>query len=199
MDRLFGTVFAFTSIAMSAMVILYIAVLAPGLPEGDWLAKTEYLRSNWSLYSTHWRIEFLAVALTAFASLYFSRRNTMWLLVAVGHLFYLGQYPLMIAGYLQADTEAAFTVLNEMAVFVFTASNMLWLLGILGVYAGESGWLRVAGVSLSAIGSVAFLAMFLGIIGMEQAAIGGLPALMLYLLNAWYGFTVLSRRQAEPA
>ena len=199
MDRLFGTVFAVSSIAMSAMVILYIVMLAPGLPEGDWLAKAEYLRSNWSLYSTHWRIEFLSVALTAFASLYFSRRNTMWLLVAVGHLFYLGQYPLMIAGYPQADTEAVFTVLNEMAVFVFAASNMLWLLGILGVYAGESGWLRVAGVSLSAIGSVAFLAMFLGIIGMEQAAIGGLPALMLYLLNAWYGFTVLSRRQTEPA
>ena len=44
--------------------------------------------------------------MTAFAAFYFPRRDSMWFLVAVGHLFYLGEYPLMIAGYLQAGSES---------------------------------------------------------------------------------------------
>ncbi len=193
MNKLFGTLFALSSIAMIAMVLMYIAVLAPAAPDGGWVEKTEYLRSNWSLYASHWRIEFLAVALTAFTSLYFSRRNSMWYLVAVGHLFYLSEYPLMIAGYLEAGTEAEFSTLNEMAVFIFAGANMLWLFGMIGVYAGESGWLRVLGMALSTLAALAFLALFLGLIGMGQAAIAGGPALLLYLVNAWYGLKVLSR------
>ena len=189
--------FALASIAMCAMVTLYILVLAPGVPEGDWLSKTGYLRSNWSLYSAHWRIEFLAVAMTSFAAFYFARRDSMWLLVAVGHVFYLVEYPLMISGFLEADTEADFAVLNEMAIFVFVAANMLWLLGMAGVYLRENGWLRIAGTGLAAIGSLAFLAMFFGLIGMAQVAIGGLPAIILYLLNAWYGFSILSKKEEE--
>lgn len=199
MDRFFGFIFALASIAMCAMVVLYILVLAPGVPEGDWLSKTDYLRSNWTLYSAHWRIEFLAVAMTSFAAFYFARRDSMWLLVAVGHVFYLVQYPLMISGYLEADTEADFTVLSEMTIFVFAAANMLWLLGMTGVYFRESGWLRIAGTSLATIGALAFLAMFFGLIGMAQAAIGGLPAIILYLLNAWYGITILGKGQESPA
>ena len=199
MDRLLGFIFALASIAMCAMVILYILVLAPGVPEGDWLSKTDYLRSNWTLYSAHWRIEFLAVAMTAFAAFYFARRDSMWLLVAVGHVFYLVEYPLMISGYLEAGTEADFAVLNEIAIFVFTAANMLWLLGMTGVYFRENGWLRIVGTSLAAIGALAFMAMFFGLIGMAQAAIGGLAAVILYLLNAWYGFTILGKKVELPA
>ena len=136
-------------------------------------------------------------AMTAFAAFHFSRRDSMWFLVAVGHLFYLGEYPLMIAGYLQAGSESEFAVLNEMAIFIFAAANMLWLLGMAGVYFREHGWLRVAGSSLAAIGALAFFGMFTGVLGMEQAVIGGLPVIVLYLINAWYGFSVLSREDRK--
>lgn len=71
----------------------------------------------------------------------------------------------MVAGYLQADGEAMFSMLNEMAIFVFSAANMLWLLGMIGVCALEAGGLRVAEMALSAIGGAAFAAMFFGLIG----------------------------------
>ena len=105
----------------------------------------------------------------------------------------LVEYMLKLGGYPEVKTEEGFQLVNRMAIWVFAASNLVWLAGMAGVYSGASAWLRPTGMVLSGVCALFFLAFVLGFVTMKQAAIAGPLVMLLYLLNTWYGIRVLSK------
>jgi hypothetical protein len=191
MNKIAGYTFSVASLGMFSMVLLYVVALQ--LPAGDWLERVAYLKVNWTLIATHWRIEFLCVVALSWVAFHFSSRSSWWYLVAVGQLLMLVEYMLMLGGYPQVESEEGFQLVNQMATWVFAASNLVWLAGMVGVYSGASAWLKSTGMVLSGLCALFFLVFVLDFVTMKQAAIAGPLILLLYLLNAWYGIRVLSK------
>ena len=106
----------------------------------------------------------------------------------------LTEYALMVAGYPAVTTEEGFNLVNDMAYWVFIACNMLWTLGIAGVYWQENGILKYIGVSLTLLVFVIFLLLFFELASKAQILPIAMPAaLVLLLLNVYLGFTIYKR------
>ena len=191
MNKIAGYSFCVASLGMFSMVLLYVIVLQP--PAGDWLERVAYIKANWTLLATHWRIEFLCAVALSWVALHFSSRTSWWYLVAIGQLSMLVEYMLMLGGYPEVKSEEGFQLVNRMAIWIFAASNLVWLVGMAGLYSGASAWLKSTGMVLSGVCALFFLAFVLGFVTMKQAAVVGPLVMLLYLLNAWYGIRVLSK------
>jgi hypothetical protein len=191
MNKIAGYTFTAASLGMFIMILLYVVALQT--PAGDWLVKVAHIEANWTLLATHWRIEFLCAVALSWVALHFSSRSSWWYLVAIGHMLMLVEYVLMLGGYPEVKSEEGFHLVNQMAIWVFAASNLVWLAGMVGVYSGASAWLKSTGMVLSGVCALIFLAFVLGFVTMKQAAIAGPLVMLLYLLNAWYGIRVLSK------
>lgn len=189
MQKLMGILFGIASLAMLCMVLWYIIGLRS--PAGDWTVKVEHLQENWNLVAIHWRIEFIAALLMTWVAFHFSGKTSWWYLVAIGHILMMGEYTFMLAGYPYVETREGFNLMNQMATWAFASSNFVWLVGIAGVYFQEKGWLKYTGTALALIAAAFFLIFMLGYIGMAQASIGGPVVMLLYLLNAYFGFVKL--------
>jgi hypothetical protein len=163
-------------------------------PAGTWDEKILHMNNNWGLISFIWRLEFIAAVVIGWVSLNFSTKNKWWNLVAIGHLLMLVEYVLMLGGYPKVASEEMFQIVNSMAVWVFAASNLIWLLGMTGVYQEENGWIKYTGMALALIGGVIFLTIVLGLTTMKDVIFVAPLVNLLYLLNAYYGFKVLKNR-----
>jgi len=184
--------FSAASIVFFTLILIYIFVYKP--PTGSWDEKILYINNNWSLVSNIWRFEFFAAILIAWTSLNFSIRNKWWNLVAIGHLLMLVEYMLMLGGYSKVVSEESFYLINNMAVWVFAASNLIWLFGMVGVYQAEQGWIKHLGMVLALIGGIIFLTIFLGLATMKDVIFVAPLVNLLYLLNAYYGLKILTNR-----
>ena len=190
--KLSAILFSIASLAFFILIVLYIFVYKP--PSGTWDEKVLYMNNSWGLISSIWRLEFFVVVIIAWVSFNFSTYNKWWNLVATGHLLMLVEYMLMLGGYPKVASEETFQIINNMAVWVFAASNLIWLLGMAGVYEAEKGWIKYLGLTLSLIGSVIFLIVILGIATFNEVIFVGPLVNLLYLLNAYYGIKILRNK-----
>ena len=126
--KLSSILFSVASLAFFTLIVLYIFIYKP--PTGTWDEKILHMNNNWGLISFIWRLEFVMVVIIAWVSFNFSISNRWWNLVAIGHLFMLVEYMLMLGGYPKVASEETFQIVNNMAIWVFAASNMIWLIGM---------------------------------------------------------------------
>ncbi len=190
--KLSALLFSIASIAFFTLIILYVFVYKP--PTGTWDEKILHMNNNWGLISFIWRLEFIIVVIIAWVSFNFSTSNKWWNLVAIGHLLMLVEYMLMLGGYPKVASEETFQIVNNMAIWVFAASNLIWLLGMAGVYQAEKGWIKYLGTTLALIGGVIFLIVILGIATFNDVIFVGPLVNLLYLLNAYYGIKILKNK-----
>jgi len=190
--KLSAVLFSVASLVFFTLIILYIFVYKP--PTGNWEEKILHMNNNWGLISFIWRLEFIIVVIIALVSFNFSTYNKWWNLVAIGHLLMLVEYMLMLGGYPKVASEETFQIINNMAVWVFAASNLIWLLGMAGVYQAEKGWIKYLGITLSLIGGVVFLTIVLGLTSFNDVIFVGPLVNLLYLLNVYYGLKILKNK-----
>ena len=188
-NRVSAILFSVASLAFFTLIILYIFVYKP--PTGTWDEKILHMNNNWGLISFIWRVEFIAVVILAWVSLSFSTINKWWNLVAIGYLLMLVEYMLMLGGYPKVASEETYQIVNNMAVWVFAASNLIWLLGMAGVYQSEKGWIKYLGMTLALVGGIIFLTIVLGLTTMKDVIFVAPLVNLLYLLNAYYGIKIL--------
>jgi len=184
--------FSIASIAFFILIIVYIFIYKP--PTGQWDEKVLYMNNKWGLLSSIWRLEFFVVVIITWVSFNFSTFNKWWNLVAIGHLLMLIEYMLMLGGYPKVASEETFQIINNMAVWVFAASNLIWLLGMTGVYQAEKGWIKYLGMTLALIGGVVFLTIVLGLTSFNDVILVGPVVNLLYLLNVYYGIKILKNK-----
>ena len=188
-NRVSAILFSVASLAFFTLIILYIFVYKP--PTGTWDEKILHMNNNWGLISFIWRVEFIAVVILAWVSLSFSTINKWWNLVAIGYLLMLVEYMLMLGGYPKVASEETYQIVNNMAVWVFAASNLIWLLGMAGVYQSEKGWIKYLGMTLALVGGIIFLTIVLGLTTMKDVIFVAPLVNLLYLLNSYYGIKIL--------
>jgi hypothetical protein len=194
-----GGMFVVGSLAYAVAIILYFAVYgqAEGTgPEGTvTLAdRVAHLEANWAFARGLWIAEMIAIALIAAAALAFqgepssarAARRLSWSSVAVGAIFLLFMYPLMLGGYPEAvrffeDTPGLLASINSIATFIFFVGNAI-LFAALGaaLYAASirpaiiSRSLGLAGATLGAAGAIGAIAGQAGIGVMRPFALGGI-------------------------
>ena len=193
MKNLHAYLFGIASLAFFVLIGLYIFVYQPA--SGDWQDKLDHMNRNWSLISSIWRGEFLVATVLSWVAFYFSKNNSWWLLVGIGHLLMLVEYALMLGGYPEITTEVNFNLIQHIVVWIFAASNFIWLIGMTGVYYGERGWIRYVGGIFALVCGLLFLTIVFGLFRMEELLIVGPLLNLLYLVNAYYGFRHLTVRK----
>jgi len=190
--KLSAVLFSVASLAFFTLIILYIFVYKPPTGAGD--EKILHMNNNWGLISSIWRLEFIMVVVIAWVSFNFSTSNKWWNLVAIGHLLMLVEYMLMLGGYPKVESEETYRIVSNMAIWVFAASNLIWLVGMAGVYQAEKGWIKYLGGTLALIGGLVFLTIVLGLTSFSDAVFVGPLIILLYLLNVYYGLKLLKNR-----
>ena len=172
--------------------IIWFAVI--GDLSGAWSDKIQSLNESWGRFnsiSTIWKLEFLTASIIAWTAINMSEYSKWWNLVAIGHLLMLAEYAFMIGGYKLVQTEEGFNLMNGLANWVFVASNMLWVLGMIGIYFKEKGILRYLGLVLSSVSFILISLIFFDAGTQEQLVSTIMPALLLlYVLNSIVGIRI---------
>ncbi|MGD8428497.1 MAG: hypothetical protein PVH63_12770 [Balneolaceae bacterium] len=188
------------SLLFVVSMIAFIVVYQPA--SGSYADKTKELLKGWPIISTIWRIETLAVILLGVSSWAFTlqRRTIFWIIIAFAHIimtimyaYMLGAYPLATSNY--SEMPILFPMMNDTASWIFSLSNLLFLAGLAGIYYTDvliNRWLALFGFFISIIGALGMLALFLGMVTFAQAVAVGPLIGILYLLNAYYGFKLVS-------
>ena len=153
-----------------------------------------YINENWTSFSVHWKVEFVLMTMIAIGAIYFAAkfRNVSWSIISIGQIILLLTYPIMLAGYRNTPFEIA-EMSNQMAVLVFIFGNIVFLLGVFHLYFNDkqlSKWIRYIAVSFSGIAALSFLLSFIELIDWKQAIIVAPLINIVYLINAYYGFTL---------
>lgn len=180
------------SLLVNLAIAMYIWLMSRA--PADFAARHDYINANWTAFSVHWKAEFVFMALIAVGALSFAvrARTAGWCCVALGQFLLLTIYPVMMGGYLDTPVAIA-SAANEVSLVIFLFSNLVFLAGLVGVYwrAHEVGpMLRGFALVLALIAWLIFLACFLGLIGWSQAMLAAPLVMLLYLVNAWYGYRV---------
>lgn len=183
------------SLLVNVTIAMYIW-LSMNAPS-DFAERHLYVNANWGAYAVHWKAEFVFMALITVGAFSFAIRTRAagWCFVAAGQLLLLTIYPVMLGGYRDTPVDVASAV-NEIALVIFLFSNLLFLAGMALVYlrAHELGpLLRGIAFAISLLAWLVFLACFLGLIGWAQAMLAGPLIMVLYLINAWYGYRLSVR------
>lgn len=120
-------------------LLLYVLVYQPAA--GSDADKTDQILSQWALVSNIWRAETISAVLIDISTWYFSisKKNIFWILVSFAHIimttmyaYLLGAYPTAAEFY--ADAPSLFPLVNNTAIWIFSLSNLLFLIGMAGVY-----------------------------------------------------------------
>ena len=188
-----GVLFSIASIMMFTCILLYLLVYQP--PSGSWQERIHHMDDRWALISAIWSTEFFAIVLTAWIAFNFAHINNWWNLVAIGHLFMMVEYALLLGGYPSVESQESFQILNHLATWIFASSNLIWLAGMAGVYLSEKGWIKYLGAGLALLSGLMFLTVVIGLTTLEQVLVGGFIVNVLYLINAYYGIKILSAQQ----
>jgi len=171
--------------------------------------RVSHLQTNWNFAQAMWRIEIVAVVLLAVAGFVLQNQHWnpgdktsprfAWLLMAVGAIFLLMLYPLMLGGYPEGmrvyETEPGLmAVLNSIAYFVFYFGSAVMFLGLAAAFAlgpdsngGMPSWLTTTGVILCVVGFVGMIGALFGFPKLMKLAPSGVLA---YLLASYLGFSI---------
>lgn len=191
MEKKSSLLFSVFSLLFLALIIWFASI---GMSDGSWNEKIESLKDNWgklNSLATIWRLEALVVIGIVWVSFNLSSITKWWNMVAIGHILMLFEYTFMLGGYKEISSEESFMMLNEMANWTFLTSNMIWVLGMIGVFYNEAKTIRVVGVILSGISFVLIASIFLGLASQKELMPIAMPAvLLLYLYNSIYGITL---------
>ncbi len=134
--------------------------------------------------------EMLAVVLIAWSALNLAKRNRFWNLVAIAHLLLLVRYLVLFGGYPVVESEEVYHLLHRLTVVIFAGSTLMWIAGMVGLYAFEQGWLKYVGTAgAMTLGGLAVLVFSAGITR-ETMTMAVPLALAVYLLNVVYGIRV---------
>ncbi|MEO1653792.1 MAG: hypothetical protein AAFU64_09615 [Bacteroidota bacterium] len=183
-----------SSLLINVIIIIYI-YLRSQAPAGE-LERMAHLQENWAIWSGHWKAEFIIMSLMAVAAFYFATqfRSLAWSVISVGMFIILLLYPIMLGGYKQTPPEI-FRMANQMSIIVFTFGNVVFLGGLLLLYAQDQilpKWLRGLALLLAIISGGAFSLAFLDVIDWKQALITAPLVNVLYLINAYHGYRLPS-------
>jgi hypothetical protein len=177
------------SLLVNGTIILYI-ILSSKEPVNT-EDRYEFINENWDIYSAHWKVELLLMAMVAIGAFYFAvkSKKISWSMITVGQLLLLTTYPIMLGGYRNTPWELA-EMINRIATMVFVFSNLVFLTGLFMLYLEDGilkNWLRFIALTLSGITAIIFLLVFADILSWKQALVG-LPLVnVLYIINAYYG------------
>lgn len=195
------------SVLFFAAIILFVFVYQPST--GTDADKTNQLVKDWSLVSTIWRMETIAAVLLAVSSWYFAivKQSINWILIAFAHIVMIMMYANMLGAYPVAaefynESPNLFPMVNDTAVWIFGASNLLFLTGLTGIYYRNevlSNWIGWTGTALSLTGAIGSLALFFEFVTFSDLSIGGPLILILYLLNAYLGIKLSREKRLSPA
>ncbi len=183
-------------------LLLYVLVYQPA--SGSDAVKTDQILSQWTLVSYIWRAETISAILIGISTWYFSlaKKNLFWILVSFAHIimttmyaYLLGAYPTAAEFY--AEAPFLFPLVNNTAIWIFSLSNLLFLIGMAGVYYLDrllKRWLALTGTVISVLGLVGMTALFLELVSFGQIVAVGPLVTLLYLLNAYLGIEMLRQR-----
>lgn len=190
--------FSSLSFTFIILIVWFISISKAGT---EWNENIELLNQSWNSFnslSTIWRLEALVVCGIAWASFNLSSLSKWWNLVAVGHLLMLVEYIFMLGGYKQVSSEETFHILNEMANWTFITANLIWIIGMLGVYWQESRIIKLIGVVLSGFTLILIGAIYFGIGTQNQLTPITMPlVLLLYAFNTFYGIKLFKKTKAS--
>jgi len=179
------------SVLSGAFICLIVWFVMLDKPSSNWQENISLIKESWgqlNSLSTIWKLEFLVVFGIAFVSLNMAESNRWWNVVAIGHIIMLMEYAFMIAGYPNVQTEEGYSLMNELANWIFISSNFLWIFGIAGVYYCEKGIQRIIGLVLSIIPLVLILSVYFEFTTQNQVFGIAMPmVLALYLSNIYLG------------
>ena len=189
-SRLSGLLFSGCSLAFFLLVVVYRYYFDP--VSGTWEEHMAQLTKDWEIIAFIWGCELVAVVLIAWSALNLAKCNRFWNLVAIGHLLMSVEYVLMLGGYPAVQSEEMYHLINRLAVVVFAAANLLWIIGMAGLYAYEEGWIKYIGTGIAVVAGALFTFVFSSGVTMEGVVLAGPLALVVYLLNFVYGIRVFT-------
>ncbi len=187
-SRLSGLLFSLCSLALLLLLVVDRYFFYP--VAGTWDEELARLIKNWDVLAFIWVGELLAIVMIAWCALNLAKRNRFWNLVAIGHLLMPVEYVLMLGGYPVVRSEELYQLINRMVVVLFLAANLLWIVGMVGLYAFEEGWVNYVGTAVAVIMGGLFLFAFSGGVTMEGVLLAGPLTLVVYLLNVVYGIRI---------
>lgn len=186
------------SILFFVAIVLYVFVFQPS--SGTDAERTTQIINEWFLASTIWRIETIAAILLAVSSWYFAtlRQSINWFLIAFGHIVMIFMYANMLGSYPVAaefynESSHLFPMVNDAAVWAFGVSNLLFFSGLTGIYYTNevlNKFMSWTGAIISLIGVISSLALFFDLVTFGNLSMVGPLILILYLLNAYFGFKI---------
>lgn len=188
--KLAKILWSFGSILINVTIAIYLYL--SGNAPADLEERFAYINDNWGIYAALWKAEFVIMTMITIGAVYFAMhfKKVGWAIVSVGQLILLTSYPLMLGGFRNTSFELA-SMANQIELVVFVFGNVVFALGLLHVYLTDtilSNWLRNTAATISGIAGFVFLISFLGFIGWRQAMMVGPLVIILYLINAYYGF-----------
>ncbi|WP_394176633.1 hypothetical protein [Thalassotalea litorea] len=185
MDKAAGYTFILGSILMVVLMLIpYEEANATSL---DWDIRLEALMSNWNFVATIWRFELTAAIALAWSSFHFAKENSSWYLVAIAHVIYIVMYGVMLAGYPEARTQEGYNTLFQIALWIFSVANLLWVLGIGLIVSQYSGWLKYVGFITTSILSLTMIGVFFRLLTFEDVYYVMPLVIVVYLLNIIIG------------
>lgn len=146
------------SILVNITIGIYIYLQSNG--PTDLAERFEYVNDNWSMYSGHWKAEFLIMVLVAIGAIYFALylKSISWTIISIGQFIVLWTYPFMLGGYQNTPFELA-SMSNQMATVTFILGNLVFFSGLTYMYFQSRAlpsWLRKLAIALSIISTLMF-------------------------------------------
>ena len=178
------------SLLVNVTIAIYIILMSKA--PSDTLERYAYINDNWTVFSAHWKAEFLFMTMIAIGAIYFTTKlkKVSWAIITVGQIILLLIYPIMIGGYRNTPIEIA-EMANQMAILIFVFGNIIFLLGAFHLYYNDSiisKSLKYVAMACSGIAVISFLLTFSDIITWKQVMMISPLVNILYLINAFYGF-----------
>ncbi len=187
--RLAKILWSLGSVLINFTIIIYVFLISKA--PVDLVERQIYINENWNTFSTHWKAEFLFMAMITVGAFYFANifKSASWSIITIGQLILLAMYPIMLGGY-RNTTPEIFSMSNQMAIVIFVFGNIIFLAGLLHLYFSDNylkKWLKLSAIAIASVALIAFSASFIGLIDWKQALKIGPLVNILYLINAYYG------------
>ena len=187
------------SLVFFITILLYVLIYKP--VSGSNADKVNHLLNHWPLVTGIWKAETLAAIFLVVSAWYFSstEKSIAWFLVSLAYIIIIVMYALLLGAYpssvnVFSDSPFLFPMINDTAIWIFSLSNLLFLIGLSGIYYKNltlRKWISTTAMIISIIGWFGALALFFGLITFSQMNILGPLILILYLINAYLGFKLI--------
>lgn len=205
MNRTAGILWAIGSIGLLIVISIYVGIYQPG--DNTDAEKTNFILENWQALSNVWKSELIFIILLTISSLSFAiqTKSIAWLIISLAHILMLSMYPLMLGAYPTASENfanypALYPIINTVAVWIFTVSNTLFLIGISQVFYTDKlmkKWISRTGMVLSLLALLIFIALFFELVTFSQVVMVGPLVSIIYLINTWYGIKIYKAAEFE--